>query len=441
MSDRDALLAAIQAAPDDDAPRLIYADWLEEHGDPDRAEFIRVQIELDPFERSNTDIDRFRRAVIRKDPSAPLPDDFPKELERYAGLVEREHELSDAHWRDWYGSMERFADDYESHLRVDFRRGFAEEVGIAATAFLAAGDAVRQACPALRRLVLYGPRHQLPELTAMSALAGVPEVDLAGWITEFDARFLATFLAENPVRSLTLWIGSENDPETIRTLATCPWAEDAERPFGREAVLAARPYLGRLKELVLVQLSRDYDARTADSLAAMFDDIVGRSVARVERPFARRVPLRERVGHGLWAGHVHGRPALVSLQPPATMVLFNEQGRWPDAIDLSLDVRLRAPSGGSDPPWERSAIEHLGRNCGFVPGTVFVHEFAVVDRGRHITIEPWGTHENVVAKPDDQLEGDEHEEACASLHSFWMKDGNFAIGDVWAGPDGRIHTS
>jgi uncharacterized protein (TIGR02996 family) len=28
MSDAAALLAAIRAAPDDDAPRLVYADWL-----------------------------------------------------------------------------------------------------------------------------------------------------------------------------------------------------------------------------------------------------------------------------------------------------------------------------------------------------------------------------------------------------------------------------
>ena len=39
-------LAAIRAAPDDDAPRLIYADWLDEHGQAERAEFIRVQCEL-----------------------------------------------------------------------------------------------------------------------------------------------------------------------------------------------------------------------------------------------------------------------------------------------------------------------------------------------------------------------------------------------------------
>jgi uncharacterized protein (TIGR02996 family) len=46
MTDEDALLAAIVAHPDDDTPRLVYADWLDEHGQPDRAEFIRLQCEL-----------------------------------------------------------------------------------------------------------------------------------------------------------------------------------------------------------------------------------------------------------------------------------------------------------------------------------------------------------------------------------------------------------
>lgn len=40
------LLRAILEKPEDDAPRLIYADWLEEDGQPERAEFIRVQCEL-----------------------------------------------------------------------------------------------------------------------------------------------------------------------------------------------------------------------------------------------------------------------------------------------------------------------------------------------------------------------------------------------------------
>jgi uncharacterized protein (TIGR02996 family) len=39
-------LADIDANPEDDRPRLVFADWLEDHGDPDRADFIRVQCEL-----------------------------------------------------------------------------------------------------------------------------------------------------------------------------------------------------------------------------------------------------------------------------------------------------------------------------------------------------------------------------------------------------------
>jgi uncharacterized protein (TIGR02996 family) len=35
----------ILASPDDDAPRLAYADWLEQHGERARAKFIRYQIE------------------------------------------------------------------------------------------------------------------------------------------------------------------------------------------------------------------------------------------------------------------------------------------------------------------------------------------------------------------------------------------------------------
>jgi uncharacterized protein (TIGR02996 family) len=42
----DAFLAEILANPDDDAPRLVYSDWLEEQGDIARAEFIRRQCRM-----------------------------------------------------------------------------------------------------------------------------------------------------------------------------------------------------------------------------------------------------------------------------------------------------------------------------------------------------------------------------------------------------------
>lgn len=46
MVEAESFLAAILDKPDDDGPRLVYADWLEERGETARAEFIRVQIEL-----------------------------------------------------------------------------------------------------------------------------------------------------------------------------------------------------------------------------------------------------------------------------------------------------------------------------------------------------------------------------------------------------------
>jgi uncharacterized protein (TIGR02996 family) len=42
MTEEDALIHAILAAPDDTAPQLVYADWLEERGDP-RGEYLRCR--------------------------------------------------------------------------------------------------------------------------------------------------------------------------------------------------------------------------------------------------------------------------------------------------------------------------------------------------------------------------------------------------------------
>jgi uncharacterized protein (TIGR02996 family) len=45
MSDDAAFLAAIKAAPSDDTPRLVYADWLDEQGRPG-SDFLRIECDL-----------------------------------------------------------------------------------------------------------------------------------------------------------------------------------------------------------------------------------------------------------------------------------------------------------------------------------------------------------------------------------------------------------
>jgi uncharacterized protein (TIGR02996 family) len=48
------LLQDIKANPDEDGPRLILADYLEEHGEP-RGEFIRLQCQLASLETDDPD--------------------------------------------------------------------------------------------------------------------------------------------------------------------------------------------------------------------------------------------------------------------------------------------------------------------------------------------------------------------------------------------------
>ncbi len=93
-STADTLLAAVRADPDADLPRLVYADALDDAGQPERAEFVRVQCEL-----ANLDEWDARRPA----------------------LEDREHELLDRHEAAWLGDLWQL-DEWE------WRRGFVDEV-------------------------------------------------------------------------------------------------------------------------------------------------------------------------------------------------------------------------------------------------------------------------------------------------------------------------
>ncbi len=79
--DESALIRAICETPGDDLPRLVYADWLEERGDPDRAEFIRVQCEaagLVTFDERHNALRRRARELFEAHGQRWLADDWPE---------------------------------------------------------------------------------------------------------------------------------------------------------------------------------------------------------------------------------------------------------------------------------------------------------------------------------------------------------------------------
>src|SRR5262245_31911453 len=100
MSDRAALFQAVLDSPGDDAPRLVFADWLDENGEPERAEVIRLQIE-----------------------AACTPFYEP----RYDALNRRADALIAAHGTGWRLPNLRAGDQV-------FRRGFVEEITVRAAA-------------------------------------------------------------------------------------------------------------------------------------------------------------------------------------------------------------------------------------------------------------------------------------------------------------------
>jgi uncharacterized protein (TIGR02996 family) len=95
MTNEEAFRSAILEAPEDDTPRLVYADWLDDHGNAERADFIRIQCKL-----------------------AKMARDHPKR----SSLEGREQELLQRHGWEWAEAFGARVSQWE------FRRGFIESV-------------------------------------------------------------------------------------------------------------------------------------------------------------------------------------------------------------------------------------------------------------------------------------------------------------------------
>ena len=84
MNERDSFMQAIIAQPDDDMPRLVFADWLDENDDPERAQFIREQCALaavEPWDCVAVESRAFRRGRVAD------PQNFLKWLPKVDGVL------------------------------------------------------------------------------------------------------------------------------------------------------------------------------------------------------------------------------------------------------------------------------------------------------------------------------------------------------------------
>jgi uncharacterized protein (TIGR02996 family) len=279
MSYDEAFIQAIRAAPSDDAPRLIYADWLEEHGQADRAEFIRVQCRV-----------------------AQMPDTSVE----WSLLKERAEELLRRHWEEWVGPLrdivgpwrDRYGESwlgeaYHPEALRHFMRGFVGELALDAERFLHHIHDINRLMP-LHALSLWRAGRCAGTLANTPELRGVVKLVFADYydtpLTARDAVALASSRYLDGLSLLFLGRNSLGD-EGVEALAWAPWlvsltyldlSDNGLSDRGARA-LAASPYLINLQTL---HLERNY--LSPDGVAALTRSPYLRRLNRLEHaPFPR----------------------------------------------------------------------------------------------------------------------------------------------------------
>lgn len=179
--DTDPFVAAIHAEPDDDLPRLIYADWLDEHGDP-RGPFVRAQLAL-----------------------ARLPSDDPQRSE----WAELEKELLAEHESEWIGELN------EEMFGWCFHRGFVE-VKLDMSRFLDYENKWLDR-PIVAGVHLYAPK--VMDLDRLEALCHSPRAERVRsldlgfeWIRDAGAKLLASSSHLLRLTALELGTNGIGDP-------------------------------------------------------------------------------------------------------------------------------------------------------------------------------------------------------------------------------------
>jgi uncharacterized protein (TIGR02996 family) len=185
-TERD-FLEAIAAAPDDDGPRLVFADWFEEHDDPDRAEFIRLQIALAEKDEYDSDFNM---------------------------LMDREQDLQRTHGHRWKIP--------ELKGRQEFRRGFVEFVWLRGDRLALEAERVNRV-PTVQALRISGADHHLDDLAKLPYLDRIRSLDLSNNSVPARNRLLQFFEQSNlsslsalRLRNNMLW------PEQLQAMAHHP---------------------------------------------------------------------------------------------------------------------------------------------------------------------------------------------------------------------------
>jgi uncharacterized protein (TIGR02996 family) len=340
MTQPEAFVRAIADDLYDDTPRLIFADWFEEHDDPDRAEFIRVQCELEPMR------DRY-------------------EIDRAAALHRREDELLAQHQKEWLGTMPKGWDDWRTGASAEFRRGFVDTVSMPVRTFLELGAEVRRLHPTIRRVVLFRVAGYGPRLAACPALHGLAELELACWYSNLDAVAIASSPHLRQLQVLEIWLGRRD------TLLSDP---------GFCRIMAGSKAWPHLRELTLLNPDGQKE-RSRKQLVKTANESAGRKVAVYRRGYPALFPFAADFGYTFPGYLPDGRMAMAAedlrTSPPQTLCVltFDTKGnQTADMLTVPVPADLLAIPTREWHQHEGRIQQQLIDMIGFRPGFVRIRD-------------------------------------------------------------------
>ncbi len=153
-------LAAVVANPSDDTTRLVFADWLQEQGDEERAVFIRDQIALYRLHPTYTD-EEVRRSTFRLEDQAQY---------------ERMERLFEANMHKWLDGFRLTPTSLS--VSLPFRRGFPYRAQLTPERWVDQGEWLRRWVP-LESVIIEGQGDQFAELMTSPTLFGLSELSLS----------------------------------------------------------------------------------------------------------------------------------------------------------------------------------------------------------------------------------------------------------------------
>lgn len=293
MSRHSVFLDEIIAHPEEDLPRLVYADWLDEQGDP-RGEFIRIQCLL-----------------------AKLPFDDDR---RWA-LQTRETLLKRQYGKGWANPIRHLVKDWQFH------RGFVEGITIRAVDFLEHAATLFQSAP-ICRVRLLEPESQLSAIAASPWLDRITGLDLSH--TNFDWNDFAD-LAYSPsiiqLRELNVRDTSLCNNQGSRMLAECEF----------------------FRNLTALNLSQYRAASPHSTGIQYFADSIGPSgiQAMSDSPHLKNLTMLNVAGYGEPGSSIIGALADSSLLGQITSLDLSHNGsyllRSGQSPDVALDVLFQSP--------------------------------------------------------------------------------------------------